>query len=129
MDLAEGEQFEIGLKQSLLDGRLQHTLALYDILKENLISNDPGGVQRQIGSQSSQGIEWDVFWLPLDHLSLDFNLALTKPEYETFVSDASDFSGNTPRNVPERTANLWVNWLASERFSVGVGARYVGTRF
>ncbi len=129
LDLAEGEQFEIGLKQSLLDGRLQHTLALYDILKENLLSNDPGGVQRQIGSQSSQGIEWDVFWLPLDHLSLDFNLALIKPEYKTFVSGTNDFSGNTPRNVPERTANLWVNWLASEHFSLGTGARYVGTRF
>ena len=129
LDLAEGEQFEIGLKQSLLDGRLQHTLALYDIVKENLLSNDPGGVQRQIGSQSSQGVEWHVYWQPVDRLSLDFNLALINPEYETFVSGTDDFSGNTPRNVPERTANLWVNWLPSERFSLGVGARYVGTRF
>ena len=129
LDLAEGEQFEMGLKQSLRDARLQHTLALYYILKDNLLSNDPGGVQRQIGRQSSRGIEWDVFWLPLEHLSLDFNLALIKPEYRTFVSGANDFSGNTPRNVPERTANLWVNWLASERFSFGVGARYVSERF
>lgn len=129
LELAEGEQFELGLKQSLLNGRLQHTLALYHITKENLLSNDPGGVQRQIGSQSSQGIEWDVFWRPVDQLSVDFNLALIKPEYDSFVSGGDDFSGNTPRNVPERTANLWVNWLPSERFSLGVGARYVGTRF
>ncbi len=129
LDLAEGEQFEIGLKQSLLNGQFQHTLAVYDIVKENILSNDPGGVQRQIGSQSSQGIEWDVFWQPLNYLRLDFNLALIKPEYDTFVSGSNDFSGNTPRNVPERTANLWVNWLASNRFSLGVGARYVGTRF
>ena len=129
LDLAEGRQTEIGLKQFLLDDRLQHTLAIYDILKEGLLSNDPGGVQRQIGSQSSYGVEWDVFWRPLDYLSLDANLALIKPEYKTFVSGANDFSGNTPRNVPERTANVWLNWLVSERVSLGVGARYVGKRF
>ena len=129
LDLAEGKQFEMGLKQSLLDGRLQHTLALYDIVKKNLLSSDPGGIRRQIGRQSSQGIEWDVFWQPLERLSLNLNLALIKPEYKTFVSGADDFSGNTPRNVPERTANLWVNWLAGERFSLSAGARYVGPRF
>ena len=129
LDLAEGKQIEIGLKQSLLDDRLQHTLAIYDILKEDLLSNDPGGVQRQIGSQASRGVEWDVFWRPLDYLSLDANLALIKPEYKTFVSGANDFSGNTPRNVPERTANVWLSWLAGERFSLGLGARYVGARF
>ena len=129
LDLAEGRQYEIGLKQSLLDSRLQYTLALYHIVKDDLLSNDPGGVQRQIGRQSSQGLEWDVFWQPLKQVSLDFNLALIKPEYRTFVSGANDFSGNTPRDVPERTANLQVNWLASEQFSLGVGARYVGKRF
>lgn len=129
LDLAEGRQIEIGLKQSLLDDRFQHTLAIYDILKKDLLSNDPGGVQRQIGSQSSYGMEWDVFWRPLDYLSLDANLALIKPEYKTFVSGANDFSGNTPRNVPERTANVWLNWLVSERVSLGLGARYVGVRF
>lgn len=129
LDLAEGDQFEIGLKQSLLNGRLQHTLALYDIVKEDLLSDDPGGVQRQIGRQSSKGIEWDVYWLPLDYLSLDFNLALIRPEYERFVSGANNFSGNTPRNVPERTANLWVTWLIGDCFSLGFGARYVGDRY
>ena len=129
LDLAEGRQIEIGLKQSLLDDRLQYTLAIYDILKEDLLSNDPGGVQRQIGSQASRGVEWDVFWRPLDDVSLDVNLALIKPEYKTFVSGANDFSGNIPRNVPERTANVWLSWLAGERFSLGLGARYVGARF
>ncbi len=65
----------------------------------------------------------------MDSLSIDLNLALIKPQYDTFVSGTDNYSGNTPRNVPERTANLWANWLASERFSLGAGARYVGTRY
>lgn len=129
LDLAEGNQFEVGFKQALFDGQLQHALAIYTIEKKNLLSNDPGGVQRQIGQQSSQGVEWNVFWAPVEQLNVDFNVALISPEYDEFVSGASDFSGNTPRNVPERTANLWVNWLVNERASFGFGARYVGTRY
>ncbi|MFV0277291.1 MAG: TonB-dependent receptor, partial [Parahaliea sp.] len=48
LDLAEGEQFEAGIKQQLLEGKLQYTLSLYDITKSDLISSDPGGIQRQI---------------------------------------------------------------------------------
>ncbi len=129
LDLAEGEQIEVGVKQRLLHGRLQYTLALYDIVKSNLISSEPGGVERQIGEQSSRGVELDLYWVPLEGLSVDFNLALTEPEYEEFVSAGSNFSGNVPRSVPERTANLWLTWRMTPHWSIAGGARYVGERY
>ncbi|MBN7794951.1 TonB-dependent receptor [Parahaliea mediterranea] len=129
LDLAEGEQLELGIKQQFMDGRLQYTVALYDITKHDLVSADPGGVQRQIGEQSSRGVEFELFWLPLDTLSVDLNMAFTDPEYEEFVSGDSDYSGNTPRNVPERTANLWLTWQAMPAWTVSGGLRYVGERY
>jgi len=129
LDLAEGEQFEVGVKQQFLDGRLQYTLSLFDIVKKDLVSSDPGGVQRQIGEQSARGVEFELFWLPLESLSVDFNVALTEPEYEEFVSGSNDYSGNTPRNVPEETANLWLTWQATGAWSVAGGVRYVGERY
>lgn len=129
LDLAEGEQFEVGIKQQWLDGRLQYTLSLYDITKSDLLSRDPGGIQRQIGEQSSRGVEFEVFWRPVDQFSVEFNLALTNPEYEEFVSNAVDYSGNTPRSVPEKTANLWLSWQFAPAWSVAGGARYVGERY
>ncbi|MFA5630110.1 MAG: TonB-dependent siderophore receptor [Porticoccaceae bacterium] len=129
LDLAEGEQFELGIKQQFLDGRLQYTLSLYDIVKKNLISSDPGGVQRQIGEQSSRGVEFELFWMPLDVFSVDFNLALARPEYEEFISGSNDYSGKTPRNVPEETANLWLTWQVASAWSIAGGARYVGERY
>lgn len=129
LDLAEGKQFEVGIKQQVLEGRLQYAVSFYDITKSDLLSSDPGGIQRQIGEQSSRGIEFELYWLPLDLLSIDFNLALTDPEYEEFVSGSNDFSGNTPRNVPKKTANLWLTWQATFDWSVSVGARYVGERY
>lgn len=129
LKLAKGEQFELGIKHQMLEGRLQYTLSLFDITKSDLLSNDPGGIQRQIGEQSSRGIELEVFWQPVDMLSLDFNLALTDAEYEEFVSGGNDFSGNTPRRIPETTANLWLNWQAAPAWMVSGGLRYVGERY
>lgn len=129
LDLAEGKQIEVGVKQKLWDGRLQYTLSLFDITKTDLLSRDPSGVQRQIGEQTSRGIELEVFWRPLDQLSVDFNVALTDADYEEFVSGSDDFSGKTPRSVPEKTANLWLTWQFAHAWSVAGGARYVGERY
>lgn len=128
LDLAEGEQIEVGIKQELMDGRLQYTLAIYDITKSDLLSEE-FGVTRQVGEQSSRGIEMEVFWLPLDNLSVDFNVAFTEPEYEEFINGGVDYSGNTPRGVPEETANLWLTWEVNDSWSVAGGARYVGERY
>jgi iron complex outermembrane recepter protein len=130
LKLSEGQQIEIGIKQSLLDNRLQYSVALYDIEKENLLSqNQPGGNQVQIGQQSSQGIEFDLFARPADTFDIEFNIALIDSVYDQFIDGPDDFSGNTPKNIPEMTSNLWMNWRFAESWSLGGGARYVDTRY
>ena len=98
-------------------------------MKTDLLSSDPGGVQRQIGEQSSRGVELELFWLPLDVVSVDFNLAITDPQYEEYRSDTNDYSGKTPRNVPEKTANLWVSWQFLPHWTASLGSRYVSERY
>ncbi|WP_372879043.1 TonB-dependent receptor [Spongiibacter marinus] len=127
--LAKGEQVELGVKQQYWQGRLQTRLAVYDIVKRDLLSADPGGVQRQIGEQSSRGIEWEVYTQVSESVSLDFNLALARARYEEFVKGSDDLSGNTPRNVAEKTANLWLRWQWHPHWQLGAGLRYVGERY
>lgn len=129
LDLAEGEQYEIGFKQQLLDGRLDYTVSAYDISKNELISTDLGGVQRQIGKQSSRGVEFELYWLALDVLSVQLNMAYADPEYDEFVSGDNDYSGNTPRGVPDKTGNLWVTWQVLPQWALAGGARYVAERY
>lgn len=129
LDMAKGKQIEVGIKQHFLEGRLQYTLSLFDIVKKNLLSNDPGGIQRQIGEQSARGAELELYWQLFDVFSIDFNLARTQPEYEEFVSGGNDFSGKTPRGVPQRTANLWLTWQLASDWSVSSGVRHVGKRY
>lgn len=129
LNLGEGQQFEIGIKQSLWNERLQYTLALFDITKKDLLSSEPGGVQLQVGQQSSRGIEFDLYAQVSDSLSVDFNLALTQAKFDKFASSSQDFAGNQPRNIPKRTANLWLNWQPMDAWLFSGGARYVGKRY
>lgn len=129
LKLAEGKQVEVGIKQSLWNDRIQYTVALYDIEKENLLSKDIGSNESQIGKQTSRGIELELFIKPTDSFDVDFNIARVDPEFEEFIKKGDDLSGNTPRNVPETTANLWLNWQPIDRWLLSGGARYVGKRY
>jgi iron complex outermembrane receptor protein len=57
-----GQQFEIGVKQEFLEGRLAASLALFDITKRNVLTPDPVDpiFSVQTGAQTSRGVELDV---------------------------------------------------------------------
>lgn len=130
-DLSTAKQTEVGIKQQLLDGRGEWTLAAYHIVKKKLLSTDPVNptIQQQIGQQSSDGIEATLeLRLPYD-VQLSANAAWVRAEYDEFASGSNDFKGNQPVNVPRRSANLWLSKDFAERFSAGAGARYVDSRY
>jgi iron complex outermembrane recepter protein len=129
-DLSEGRQYEVGVKQQLLDGRAEYTLAYFDIQKDDMVTRLPGAtVNTQIGQQSSDGIELTFRINPVDTLSIDFNAAFVDSQYDEFWSGATSLAGNTPAGIPETTMNLWVNWAPIAKLQLGAGARYVGDRF
>jgi len=129
-DLSTGRQYEIGLKQQILDGKGEYTIAYFDIVKEDLLTRLPGSaITEQIGQQSSDGFEFTFRVNPTNTLSIDLNAAFINAQYDEFFSSGVSLAGNTPRNVPETTANLWVNWAPLNQLQVGAGLRYVDSRF
>lgn len=129
-DLATGRQYELGLKQQFLAGRGEYTLAYFDIEKEDLLTRLPGStVTEQIGQQSSDGVEFTLRVNPVDSLSIDFNAARIDAEFDEFYSAGISLAGNTPRNVPEQTVNLWLNWSPIQNVQIGGGFRYVDSRY
>ncbi len=125
LKLAKGKQVELGIKQALLDEKVQFTLALFDIKKTNLIDKQPGMDPRQIGQQSSKGIELDIFVQPVEVFDININFAAYKAKFDHFTG----FTGNRPQNVPDKTANLWMNWQFVEDWQLSGGMRYVSKRF
>lgn len=129
-DLATGRQYEFGVKQQFLDGKGEYTFAYFDIEKNDILTRLPASaVNEQIGQQSSNGVEFTLRVNPIETLSIDFNVSSINAEFDEFFFGGVSQEGNTPRNVPDRTANLWLNWSPINNVQIGGGFRYVGSRF
>ncbi|QJP70370.1 TonB-dependent receptor [Burkholderia glumae] len=133
--LATGRQIEVGLKQSLLGGRAEWTLAAYRIVKDNLVAADPQHPNQsiQIGRQSSRGIEASVGAQLARDWRIDANAAALRAKYDDFTEPSGSGlvsrDGNVPASVPQRLANLWVSWRFASRWTGIGGLRYVGRRY
>ncbi|VCW38399.1 TonB-dependent receptor [Pseudomonas aeruginosa] len=135
MDLTHSKQTEVGLKQLFPDGRGEWTLAAYHIVKKKLLSANPLPPHdaQQVGQQSSDGLEASLELNLAQDWRLSANAALVRAEYDDFdeTIDGQTYSrnGNRPRNVPRRTANLWLDKSFAETLRVGAGLRYVDRRY
>jgi iron complex outermembrane receptor protein len=133
--LQKGQQTEVGLKGTFWDRRADLTVAVYDIEKNDLLTQtliDNVIVNSQIGAQVSQGAEVALTVSPVQNWRIDANLAWTwKAEFEDFNENISSRfvsrDGNTPPNIPE-----WVGgvFIVTDRgpWSATAGVRYVGER-
>lgn len=134
-ELATGRQIEIGAKRTFWEGRGEWTLALYDLEKNNLLSVDPNNSQlvRQVGAQSSRGVELTVGMQLSDRLRWDGNVALLQAHYDEFFTDIDgavvDFAGNQPANVPEQVINNWITWKFLPRWETYIGVQWIGEIF
>ncbi|EUJ10612.1 TonB-dependent siderophore receptor [Methylophilaceae bacterium 11] len=129
--LTSAQQAEVGIKHLLDGGKGELTFALYHIVKDDIITRDPNNpiLRVQGGKQSSRGVEFAASILPADHWRTDFNLALLDARYDKLIEGGGvNRAGNTPIDVPEKTANLWV-YYQQPAWEAGIGARLVGKRF
>lgn len=132
-DLADSRQWEIGYKASINGGVAEFTLAYFDILRENLLTQISQDAVSNVGSHGSRGAEFATSI----HLSRNWqasaNVAYVDASYGDFVNPdfGIDASGRRPPNVAEWTANVWmsVNRIGGLPLEVGGGVRFVDDRF
>ncbi len=135
-ELSKGTQLEIGVKQSLMDGRFDYTIAAYKIVLDNILSRDAAASKPTVnsGKQSSRGLELAAAWRATRQLSISGNLALVDAEFDQLIEagNAGNESrvGNTPPNVPKKVANLWVDYKVDGMpLNLGTGLNYTGDRY
>ena len=132
----KNEIFEIGSKFSLMGGALTLQGALFTIEKTNARTNDPIlGVQVLDGKQRSRGVEfgaagrilpgWNVF---AGYTFLDAKILKSN---DTQVVEGVTYSlqGKVPMNVPKYSATFWTTYDFLDKWQVGGGPTYVGSRF
>ncbi|MEO1300014.1 MAG: TonB-dependent siderophore receptor, partial [Cyanobacteria bacterium J06636_16] len=132
LDPEEAEQFEIGVKAELLEGRLAATLAFFDLTLENIATADPdnGEFVIPIGEQTSQGVELTV----QGEILPGWNVVASYGWLDAEVSESEDFpEGATPAHTPENTASLFTTYEIQEGnlagLGFGLGIFFVDDRF
>lgn len=134
-DLTTGEQWEVGSKFDFLDGRGAATLALYQIVRRDFTVKDSSNpsLTVQAGQQTSRGIELAGKLQLTPKLLAEANYAYVDARYDEFNEAVGGQSvsreGNSPSNVPDHVANLWLSYDIAPAWQAGVDARYVASVF
>ncbi|MFN3734348.1 TonB-dependent siderophore receptor [Comamonas testosteroni] len=116
-------QFEVGHKIELLDGRLNSTVALFQLTKRNRGASvfDPlsptGTNVVTIGKAVARGLEWDVSGQVTKKLSLIGSYAYT----DTEVTEDPTYKGMQLANVARHSASLWARYAIDSQWTVGGG--------
>lgn len=126
------QQWEVGAKTELFDGRLNASIAYFDLTKQNLPISVRPGVTEAAGEQQSKGIEIDVNGEILPGWSVIAGYAWTP--FAKTTKDSFDGSqlGKRLHNAPENSGNLWTTYEFQsgdvQGLKLGAGVRVVGER-
>lgn len=133
-NLSPGRQIELGVKQSLLRGRVEWTLAGYDLVKRDLLTPSVinPSLTEQVGQQSSRGVEGSVA-VSLGAVRLNVNGTVLRARFDDFKAQVGasvvSLAGNVPLNVPEKSANVMAFWDPAPAWQARAVMRYVGRRY
>ncbi|MBC1217978.1 TonB-dependent siderophore receptor (plasmid) [Trichormus variabilis ARAD] len=127
------EQLEVGIRQELFDRRLLAGLALYQITRQNVVTDDPNSddfLDRiQTGEQRSRGIELDIS----GEISPGWKIITTYAYTDAVVTKDNEIPvGDRLGGVPYNSASLWTTYEIQkgnlQGFGGGFGLVYVGDR-
>ncbi|MDH5857095.1 TonB-dependent receptor [Lampropedia aestuarii] len=130
-DLTTGRQLEVGLKNEFWDGKATSTLAVFQIKRKNISTQDldNSSITYLVGQQSSKGIEWTAGWQPNSDFSMLGNLAYVKPQYDNYVQNGFSLAGKQPVGMPQWVGNLWGQYQLTPSVSLGAGLRAVASSY
>jgi len=122
-DMIETEQVEVGIKHQVEGTGLQFNAALFDIVMNNLVIDDPNSGDPNlfvvVPEQTSQGVEIGLSYTASGGFQVYGNAAVLNAETD---------AGETPLLVPEETFNIGFAWTIAKAFRIITDARYVGER-
>lgn len=120
------DQFEVGVKSRLWDGKLMSSLAFFDINKRNIVDLkivEGYKISPEAHEQNSRGIDVDFTWQVTSELNVMGAVSLINAK---MVS--GDLQGKVPDLVAEQTASLFANYRLQHNLELNVGVSYVGER-
>ena len=119
IDAETSDAFEVGLKNTLLDGRMTLNIAGFYAKYHNFQANNPDLVAGVVvtrftnaGEVSTRGVEMDMNWRPLDDLTITGGLAYTDAHVDAFKAPLG--AAVVPSGTPLGYAPKWKGSLAAD---------------
>ncbi|MBD2253848.1 TonB-dependent siderophore receptor [Nostoc parmelioides] len=125
-----GNQYEVGVKADLSD-RLSATLALFDLTRTNVTTEDPNrpNFSIQVGEQNSQGVELNLAGEILPGWNIFAGYAYIDAR---ITKDNTLTPGNRLSNSANHSFNLWTSYEIQkgnlQGLGAGIGLFFVGDR-
>jgi iron complex outermembrane receptor protein len=122
-----GDQWECGVKTSLLSGRMVNTLSLYRLTRNNVLTADPNHPNFYLltGKQRSKGVELETIF----QLQRTWNLMLAYAFTDAHVVKDTVIPAGTPtQNTPKHSVNVWSTYTLQHGWLTGVGLGF-GARY
>ncbi|RXF70173.1 TonB-dependent siderophore receptor [Arcticibacter tournemirensis] len=128
-DPEQANQWEVGVKTNLMDGKITGTLSYYDIRVTDKVRQIAMNEYVQDGENYSRGISFDFITNPIEGLNIlaGYNYNNSK----ITQTGVNDYAGRRPEEAgPKHTANAWVSYKflkgAIKGFGLGFGGNYAG---
>ncbi len=122
-----GNNQEIGIKKDWMQGAWNTTLAVYRIVKQNELTNDPNaapnsGLKIELGQKEIKGIEFDIRGTLLPGLTTVANYAFTDGRVTKVSSGVTAHKvGDDLRGYAGHTANAWLSYTSQRGLLKNVG--------
>ena len=127
----EGKQWELGVKYQPVGSDSLFTAAVYDLRQENVrVTDNVNGTPTtsQAGEVKVTGLELEATSNVTDNLKVIGSYSYADTEVKK-----GQYAGNRLQQAPRNQASLWADYTwhegALNGFSVGAGARYVGSTY
>jgi iron complex outermembrane receptor protein len=128
LEAERARQVEVGWKQTALEGRLNTTVALYELVKRNRASRNPITFATTTeGDARSRGLEVDA----IGQVSAQLALIGSYTYLDARVTrDAQDPAAEGKRlaNTARNSGSLWGRWMFDEQWAAGAGVFAHGQR-
>ncbi|HEX8566090.1 MAG TPA: TonB-dependent siderophore receptor [Pyrinomonadaceae bacterium] len=120
------QNYETGIKAAIPKTRLNATLAVFRLDRDNIKTTDPQNPTRLllVGQQRTDGIEATLFGSPIEKLEIYAGYALLSARIlrSNNVSAGVPLEGRRAGLVPQSSGNLWASYQLPRNFRVGFGA-------
>jgi iron complex outermembrane receptor protein len=126
-DPESGDQWECGVKTSLLSGHMLNTVSAYRLTRNNVLTPDLDHPNFYVltGKQRSKGVELETIF----RLQRAWNVMLAYAFTEADVVKDSVIPAGTPtQNVPKHSLNVWSTYELQDGWLRGVGLGF-GARY